>query len=138
MLLTGLTDDYSHDGRSILELINSSVLPNALGAHRTTALRLGQALKQIDAPFGALDQAALKLSTFALSSGDGGNDGLYNFIEGLIASWDSRRDAIVVPIKEELEGAEFQGDPIDESQSAQLIARANELVFEAEFWSFIF
>ena len=62
----------------------------------------------IDAPFGALDQAALKLSTFALSSGDGGNDGLYNFIEGLIASWDSRRDAIAGPIKEELEGAEFR------------------------------
>jgi hypothetical protein len=138
MLLTGLTDDYSHDGRSILELINTSVLPNALGAHRPTALRLGQSLKQIDAPFGALDQAALKLSTLALASGHGGNDGLYDFIEGLIGSWNSRRDAIAGPIKEELEGAEFQGDPIDESQSAQVIARANALVFEAEFWSFIF
>jgi hypothetical protein len=138
MLLTGLTDDYSHDGRSILELINPTVLPTALGAHRPTALRLGQALKAIDAPFGALDQAALKVSTFALATGNVSDDGLYDFLEFLIASWDARRNAIADPIKDALEGAEFHGDPINEFQAAQLIARANELVDEAQFWSFIF
>jgi hypothetical protein len=48
MTLTGLTDDYAHDGRTIVEMPNPSVLPVSLGNHRATALRLGQALKQID------------------------------------------------------------------------------------------
>lgn len=135
MLLTGLTDDYAHDGRSILELINPSVLPAALGNHRPTALLLGQALKEVDAPFGALDQAALNVSTVALANS---NNAIYNLLEAQIASWNLRRDAIAGPIKSALEGAEFHGDPINEPQAVQLIVRAQILVAEAEIWALIF
>jgi hypothetical protein len=54
MTLTVLSDDYSHDGRTIVEMLNPCVLPVSLGSHRETALLLGQALKQIDAPFGSI------------------------------------------------------------------------------------
>jgi hypothetical protein len=54
MTLTGLSDDYSHDGRTIVEMLNPSVLSASLESHRETALLLGQALKQIDAPFGQI------------------------------------------------------------------------------------
>jgi len=131
MELTGLTDDYSHDGRVIAEVLKPSALPGALQSHRTTALRLGQALKQIDAPFGALAQSSLKLSTIALTS-NSPSDVIYNLIEGLIGSWTTQRDSIAATIKSELEGAEFSGDPINEDQATELILRAQLLVDEAE------
>src|ERR1700751_89249 len=41
MLLTGLTDDYQHDGRVITELLDPNILPSSLHAHSDTLLRLG-------------------------------------------------------------------------------------------------
>ena len=134
MELTGLTDDYSHDGRVIVETLKTSALPSAIRSHRATALRLGQALKQIDAPFGALAQSSLRLSTKALTSSSPG-DVTYNVIESLIGSWTTRRDSIAANIKGELEGAEFGGDPINEAQAAGLILRAQLLIAEAQLWA---
>jgi hypothetical protein len=42
MLLLGLKDDYQHDGRAILELVERSVLPKSLHGHSDTLLELGQ------------------------------------------------------------------------------------------------
>jgi hypothetical protein len=80
MTLTGLTDDYSHDGRPVVERLNSLVLPASLVNHRETAPFLWQALKQIDAPFGPLAMATLKASTVGLTS-NSPNDSTYNMIE---------------------------------------------------------
>jgi hypothetical protein len=134
MELTGLTDDYSHDGRVIVEMLKTSALPSAIRSHRATALRLGQALKQIDAPFGALAQSSLRLSTKALTSSST-SDLTYNLIESLIGSWTTRRDSIAANIKSELEGAEFGGDPINEARAAALILRAQLLIAEAQLWA---
>jgi hypothetical protein len=134
MTLTGLTDDYSHDGRTIVEMLNSSVLPASLGNHRETALLLGQALKQIDAPFGPLAMATLNASTAGITS-NSPNDSIYNMIEGVIESWTQRRDTIATQIKSQLEGAEFGGVPINESQAASLIRSAHLLLAEAEAFS---
>jgi hypothetical protein len=134
MTLTGLTDDYSHDGRTIVEMLNSSVLPASLGNHRETALLLGQALKQIDAPFGPLAMATLNASTAGITS-NSPNDSTYNMIEGVIESWTQRRDTIATQIKSQLEGAEFGGVPINESQAASLIRSAHLLLAEAEAFS---
>ena len=134
MELTGLTDAYAHDGRVIAEVLKTSALPGALRAHRATALRLGQALKQIDAPFGALAQSSLKLSTIALSS-NSRSDITYNLIEALIARWTEQRDEIAGKIKAELEDAEFNGDPINEFRAAELIREARLLTVEAQGWA---
>lgn len=42
ILLAGLKDDYTTDGRAILELIDPSALPNSLHAHSETLRELGQ------------------------------------------------------------------------------------------------
>src|SRR5262249_24632345 len=50
LTLLGLQDDYRHDGRAILETLRPEDVPEALRAHHETLLRLGAALKRIDAP----------------------------------------------------------------------------------------
>ena len=56
-------------------------------------------------------------------------------VEGVIQSWTARRDAIATQIKSQLEGAEFGGVPINESQAASLIRSAHLLLAEAEAFS---
>jgi len=51
MALLGLRDDYTHDGRVLIEALEPSAIPN----------------KQINAPFGPLAIASLGVSTAALA-----------------------------------------------------------------------
>jgi hypothetical protein len=66
MFLTDLTDDYSHDGRVILELLDRNILQFGLREHSGTLLRLEQIYKHIDAPFGQLAKSAMVVSNDAL------------------------------------------------------------------------
>lgn len=127
MMLTGLTDDYQHDGRVITEILHESVLPGSLKAHKSTGEALGQILKKIDAPFGQLSEDTLQISTFAITSTSAG-DVVYNNLEGKIADWTLIRDGIVAQIQQMLEGAEFGGIPIDEKAAKQLIVEGQSLV----------
>ena len=113
MTLLGVTDDYQHDGRAILELLDKSVLPSSLDGHRETLLNLGQVYKQINAPFGQLSESALTVSTYAITSTSTG-DVVYNNLENQITAWTLERDGLASQIKSMLEGAEFSGEPIDE------------------------
>ena len=130
MSLVGLNDDYSHDGRTILELLDPAVLPASLQANRSTLLQLGQAYKQINAPFGPLALTTLKLSTIALQSNAPG-DNTYSQIEKKIEEWTTKRDNIAQEIKSMLEGAEFGGTPINAGQANSLISESQHLVSEA-------
>lgn len=131
MLLTGLRDDYEHDGRAITELLNPSVLPSSLRAHSDALDGLGQMYKQIDAPFGELAQSTLQVSTYAILSNSTG-DGTYMALENQIASWTSERDDLAAQIKGLLEDAEFYGIPVNERQADALIGEAQGLLFRAE------
>jgi len=130
MYLSGLTDDYQHDGRVILELLDPQFLPSSLHAHSDTLLRLGQVYKQINAPFGSLAQSTLTVSTFALISNSHG-DAVYSNLEARIASWTDQRDALTAQIKAMLEGAEFGGVAINEQRAKQIITAANALLNQA-------
>lgn len=130
MYLLGLHDDYQHDGRVILEMVDPNTLSATLHAHSDTLLRLGQVYKQINAPFGALAQSTLIVSNFALQSTSDG-DAVYNSLENRIASWTAQRDALASRIKPMLEGAEFNGLAIDEPQAKQLIDSAQSLLDKA-------
>jgi len=127
MLLAGLTDDYQHDGRVILELLNPDVLPVGLQTNSATLLSLGQIYKKLEAPFGELAQSALKVSTYAIDS-TSVNDQTYTYLKDQIASWTSQRDVLADQIKPMLEAAEFSGQPIDERQAEQLIHEGNMLL----------
>jgi hypothetical protein len=130
MYLSGLTDDYQHDGRVILELLDPQVLAGTLHAHSDTLLQLGQIYKQINAPFGELAESTLTVSTFALQSNSNG-DTTYNNLESKIASWTASRDALTAQIKPMLEGAEFNGQAINEQQGKQIILEGQRLLSQA-------
>jgi hypothetical protein len=127
MTLLGLTDDYQHDGRTIIELLDPKVLPSSLRAHSDTLLQLGQIYKKIDAPFGELSENTLRLSTYAITSTSAG-DVVYNNLENLISQWTLERDGLAAQIKAMLEGAEFNGIPIDEKVANDLIVEGQALL----------
>jgi hypothetical protein len=130
MYLLGLKDDYQHDGRVILEMVDRNVLPDSVHAHTETLLRLGQVYKQINAPFGALAQSTLTVSNFAIQS-TSDSDVVYNNLESKIASWTTQRDALAAQIKTMLEGAEFGGLAINEQQAKQLVSASQTLLNQA-------
>ena len=130
MYLLGLKDDYQHDGRVILEMVDPNVLPASLHAHAETLLRLGQIYKQINAPFGALAQSTLTVSNFAIQS-ESDADAVYATLEGKIAAWTTERDTLSAQAKQMLEGAEFGGLAIDEQAAKSIIGAGQSLLDRA-------
>jgi hypothetical protein len=130
MFLTGLQDDYQHDGRVILETIDPSILPESLHADFWTLLLLGQVYKQIEAPFGQLAHDALTVSTYALES-NSASDTTYIQLESDIESWTNQRDSLGAQIKEVLEEAEFGGQSVDELTAETLISEGLTLLNQA-------
>jgi hypothetical protein len=135
LFLSGLQDDYQHDGRVILETIDGSILPSSLHANFQTLLRLGQVYKQIEAPFGELAHDTLTVSTFALES-NSTNDATYSRLESQIASWTAERDGLGEQIKATLESAEFNGESINEDQAEDIIREGQALLNQARVYSF--
>ena len=130
MYLLGLSDDYQHDGRVILEMLDPNVLSSTLHAHSDTLLQLGQIYKQINAPFGSLAQSTLTVSTYAIESNSEG-DAVYSNLENLIASWTTQRDNLVAQIKPLLSQAQFSGLAINEQKAKQLISSSQTLLDDA-------
>lgn len=122
--LVGLKDDYTHDGRVLLEALDPSGLPATLHAHHKTLLKLGQVYKRINAPFGQLGLDTLTISTHALE----GDDPTYTLLEDQIQAWTSQRDSLAGQMKTVLEDAEFNGKAIDEKQAKSLISQAQTLL----------
>ena len=123
--LTGLTDDYSHDGRVIFDIIKDQALPQALRAHSDTLKQLADAYKAINAPTGKLGIATLTgPSTEALK----GNDNVYASFENEIVEITNRRNAIAGQMIAMLENAAFNGQKIDEGAAKRLIAEAQDLL----------
>ncbi len=130
MYLLGLNDDYQHDGRVILEMLDPDILASSLHAHSDTLLQLGQIYKQINAPFGTLAQSTLTVSTYAIQSNSDG-DAVYSNLENQIASWTTQRDGLAAQINTMLEGAEFSGLAINEQQAKQIISSSQALLNQA-------
>jgi hypothetical protein len=130
MYLLGLTDDYQHDGRVVLEMLDPNTLSGTLHAHSHTLLELGQIYKQINAPFGSLAQSTLTVSTYAIESTSQG-DTIYTNLENRIASWTAQRDPLAAQIKSLLEQAQFSSLAINEQQAKQLISSSQALLDQA-------
>src|SRR5262249_50366439 len=97
--LLGLRDDYTHDGRVLLETLQGNVLPQSLHAHSETLIRLAEVYKQINAPFGALGRDALVVSTVAIKGGTAADDSQYMDLTGRIAAWTATRNHLVTQMK---------------------------------------
>jgi hypothetical protein len=124
LALTGLQDDYTHDGRVLFEVLDSSALPESLHDHSQTLFRLGRLYKQINAPFGKLGLTSLKVSTFALASSST-NDTAYTKLEAKIAAWRSQRDSLAGRIRTILDSAL---ERINEEQAEDLIEQTQALL----------
>src|SRR5215831_14231421 len=128
LTLLGLKDDYVHDGRVLVEVLQGSVLPQS---HSATPSTLAEVYKQINAPFGALGRDALAVSTVAIKRGTAADDSQYADLITRIATWTTTRNQLVTQIKALLDGAAFGNDAIDEKTAKVLIAEAQDLLAEA-------
>jgi hypothetical protein len=107
MYLTGLKDDYEHDGRVITEVLSS---PNhALGAPGVASL--GACYKQLNSSVGQFGNFTLQASTAAVESSTPG-DTEYRTVDAALTGLDKLRDSLALRVKGELEAAAFGDRPI--------------------------
>jgi hypothetical protein len=131
LTLVGLKDDYSHDGRALVEKFRGSAAPPAV-RKSYNFVALARALKQITAPVGPLGLASIHASTVALKSGNAQDDSTYTGIENQLASFTAQRDALVAQILPLLEAAESDGKPIPDNVAHNLIHQAQNLLFRVQ------
>jgi hypothetical protein len=125
--LVSLSDPYELDGRVITEALETQACAHSLIAHHETVRRLGEAYKQINAPFGPFGINTLTASTRALT----GDDATYLAIEAQIAALTSQRDALAGQMRTALNAAAFGNQSLDEQQAQGWIDQANGLLEQA-------
>ena len=136
MALTGLTDDYTHDGRVLYEDLAAPAQPKPDGgssgearAGSSSFLALGQAYKQLDSAVGQFGQYTLNASTYAIENTD---ESTYNSVENQLTQLGGQRDSLATQIISVLESVEFHGATIDQAQDNSLVQQANNLIAEAQ------
>jgi len=102
--LTGLKDDYQHDGRVITQLLTSA--SGALGS--PAAEQLGACYKQLNSSVGEFGTATLQAATKAIESTSAG-DSTYAAVNHALRLLDQARDRLAGPIKADLAAAAFDG-----------------------------
>ena len=107
MYLTGLKDDYEHDGRVVTQILAD---PNrALGGPGVAAL--GACYKQLNSSVGQFGNATLQAATAATESSTPG-DGEFKATNAALSGLERVRDALADKIKGELEAAAFGDQPV--------------------------
>jgi hypothetical protein len=127
MYLTGLKDDYEHDGRVVTEILTD---PNrALAAPGVTSL--GACYKQLNSSVGQFGNFTLQASTAAVESSTAG-DLEFRTVNNTLTGLERARDALALHIKGELEAAAFGNQPVigapGQTIACQAIIRAAGLL----------
>jgi hypothetical protein len=112
MYLTGLKDDYEHDGRVITQILTD---PNA-ALRRSYVTTLGECYKQLNSSVGEFGTDTLEADTAAVESKTSG-DALYRQTDKILTGLDFVRDRLAEQIKGELEVAAFDGTAISSGQA---------------------
>ncbi|HEY2575357.1 MAG TPA: hypothetical protein VGI74_03530 [Streptosporangiaceae bacterium] len=111
MYLTGVKDDYEHDGRVITQILAK---PNsALSAPGVT--KLGECFKQMNSSVGDFGTDTLQAATAAVESTTSG-DKEYKRTDAILTGLEFVRDRLAEAIKGELEAAAFQNTPLKQVQ----------------------
>jgi len=126
MVLLGLKDDYSHDGRALTEDLDGWARPAATRLNGGYA-KLAVMYKQIDAAVGQFGLVTLMVST----DGINGDNSLYAQKESQLESLSSQRDKLAGQMIALLEGAEFNGQAITQQQAQPLVAQGQALLGQA-------
>ncbi len=122
--LLGLTDDYVHEGRVLVENLDISVVPRAVKADLERFLALATAYKQINAPLGSVGHDGLVYANKSINS----SDARYADYLSTIGSITTERDGLASEIIALLNGAAFGNSPIDRDQADHLLDRAWRLI----------
>jgi hypothetical protein len=128
----GLHDDYQVDGRTILEILNGNAVAQTANVHRGSLQALGAAYKQLDAPFGALSMASLRISTAGIQTGSSSDDSAYQAMDARLDAWAVQRDALAGRISALLQRVETGAGTASEATIRQLTAEARSLTAEVE------
>jgi hypothetical protein len=131
MVLLGLKDDYSHDGRALTEEFSGWARPAAT-KKSDGYTKVAQSYKQLDAAVGEFGLASLAASTRAIESGTSLDDSTYASLENQLASLIDQRNTLAAQMIGLLEGAEFNGKSISEEQAQSLVSQGQALIAEAQ------
>jgi hypothetical protein len=121
--ILGLQDDYAHDGRVLAEILDPSALPSSMQPP-DAYIQLARAFKSINAPREVLGQATLALATSGVLADDAGYDNYLQRIAGIT----NTRDILVQLAVPVLDGAAFNGTPINPSFVQGFVGKANFLI----------
>jgi hypothetical protein len=122
--LLGLDESYEMDGRVITQVVGSEHASEH-GSDGNTLTALGDAYKQVNAPYGAFGLDALAASTKAIASSD---DLTYDRIETRIANLTFQRNELAGTIRSALDSASFGDGRIDSSQARDWMRQAQSLI----------
>ena len=107
MYLTGLKDDYEHDGRVVTQILSH---PNrALRAPGVASL--GACYKQLNSSVGQFGNFTLQASTAAVESSTPA-DAEFRAVNAALGGLERFRDALALRVKGELEAAAFGNQPV--------------------------
>jgi hypothetical protein len=120
LALTGLKDDYAHQGRPITEIMSDE--------EGSGISKLAFAYKQINAPVGQLSLDSIKFATKATLSNSTG-DTTYINADATIAEWTADRNALASKMIKLLDTT-APGSHENEGDSEGLIDQANKLLAE--------
>jgi hypothetical protein len=121
--LTGLTPDYTPDGRVITQVLSPSV---AKGGNGESFTDLGNVYKQLGAPYGAFAHSLIVLSTKGIES----DNATYLATEQSIQSLAAERDALVAQMRDVLNGTAVGHQEQLIHQGQALLAQAKSLAGE--------
>jgi hypothetical protein len=126
--LLGLKDDYVHDGRVLVEKLESHALPDALEDSRDNYVELARAFKQINATKGSVDRNSLVAANRAITS----DDKTYGKFLATIGKITDERNELASDMIALLNGAAFGNKPIREHDEDGLVDRARKLIDQVE------
>jgi hypothetical protein len=127
MVMLGLRDDYSHDGRALTEVMSGFARPAAT-RKANGYLTVAAMYKQLYAGVGDFALTTLGASTRAIESGSSTDDTSYVNLENSIASLTAQRNALSGQMIAALENAEFSGQPISQQQAQSLVAQGQAIL----------
>jgi hypothetical protein len=124
LALTGLKDDYTHEGRMLAEIMTSNSLPPPVAQQPAAFTQLAAVFKQINAPLGQLGVQTLSYATQGVLS----SNSTYASVDVELKLLGQQRDALAAQIIAVLEGAEFNNQTLDPDTVQSLVNDANDLL----------
>jgi hypothetical protein len=125
--LTGLRDDYIHDGRVLVEEVEDAAIPAGIALDRDAFTALATLYKQLNAPISDFGMSSLRVATSAAAT-DSPKDVDFGRWEGALAAIGGQRDALCAQINQLLTAAAFNGEAVSGDASSALIAQGMALL----------